>query len=85
MSKEEKVITFTIHGPSGSVTATDPKTLIEMLFGTGDFPHVSCPSTIQEMFGDMEEHEKTEYRLVVEKRFTQEEIDNMPESDGDIS
>lgn len=80
----EKVITFTIEGPAGSITCEDPKTLMEILFGTGDFPHTSCNETIQELFGDLKEDEKVEYNIVVEKRFTQHEIDTMPESDGDI-
>lgn len=80
----EKIITCTISTGSGSITSTDPKTLIEILFGTGDFPHVSCPSTINSLFGELEDGEKEVYTLTFEKRFTQEEIDNLPESDGDI-
>lgn len=82
---EEKIITFTITGPGGSVTGEDPKTLIEMLFGVGDYPHVSCPTTIQDCFGDLNPSEIVEYTLKVEKRFTREELESFPESDGDIN
>ena len=82
---QEKVITFTIYGPGGSVTSSDPKTLIEMLFGTGDFPHVSCPQTIEDTFGHLTETKKVIYTLEVEKKITAEELEMLPESDGDIN
>lgn len=81
---EKKVLTFTIEGPSGSVTAADPKTLIEMMFGSGDYPHVSSPDTLNQMSDEIEECGPVVFKLTAEKRFTQKEIDEMPESDGDI-
>jgi hypothetical protein len=80
----EKVITFTIEAPNGSMTSDEPKTLIDCLFGTGDYPHVSCPSTIKSLFDDLQEGETVTYTITVEKKFTREELENLHESDGDI-
>lgn len=79
---EEKVITCTVSTSVGSITATDPKTLTDILFGSEG--NINCRETIKDLFDHLEENESEVYTLTFEKRFTQKELDEMPESDGDI-
>lgn len=80
----DKILTFKIEGPGGTITAEDPKTLIEMLFGTGDYPHTSCSTTLQEFSEQVEVCGPAVYTITMEKRFTRAELEALPESDGDI-
>lgn len=74
---EEKVLTFTVEASGGSVTGTDIVPLMEMLFGNDK-------KWLEDSFGYLEGEESEVITIRIEKKFTQKELDEMPESDGDI-
>lgn len=55
---------------------------MDLLFGSEG--HISCRETIKDLFDHLEGDETEVYTLTFEKKFTQKQLDEMPESDGDI-
>lgn len=72
MSK--KIITFKLKGPEGFIIGKNPSDLFAACFG--DPPN--------DNFGYLEDGEKVKYTLTVEKKYTEEDLEKMPESDGEI-
>lgn len=70
----EKIKTYTIAHPDGEeiITGTDLKTLMESI----------CDDNGQLDEDFVEEGETIEYKIIVQKKYTAEEIDALPEYDG---
>lgn len=80
----EKKITFTLKGPNGSIIGEDPIQLLYAVFGCEKGGAFILEENKQELFGELEEHEVYEYKIIVEKRYTDDDLEKMGESDGDI-
>lgn len=81
MSK--KKVTFTITGPGGSITGQELTSLMANAFGCNESG--SIDERIIKDNLEIKSGEKLVYKLVIEKKYTQEQINSMPESDGDIN
>lgn len=83
-NKDEKLITFSIVSPTGSyIIDTDLRNVCQAVFGCNNDRSITAEQ-INEIIPDTEDDEAIEYKIVIEKRYTQKDLDNMPESDGDI-
>lgn len=80
----EKQITFTLEGPNGSITGTDPIELLKTVFGCTEGGTQIDPDEKEGLFNGLKEDEFYEYKLIVEKKYTEEDLIKMTESDGDI-
>lgn len=80
----EKKITFKLVGESGSwMVGQNLEDVIAAVFGCNNDGSIT-EEQVKEIFGDLEDDEEITYKIVIQKKYTQEELDNMPESDGDI-
>lgn len=80
----EKKITFKLTGPNGWIIGEDPIHLLQAVFGTEKGGCTILDETKQELFGELGEDETYEYKLTVEKCYTEKDLEKMGESDGDI-
>jgi hypothetical protein len=79
----EKIVTFKFAGPNGYIIGQEAVDLLYAAFGCNKEGKISLEQ-VQASLGDLEEDEEVTYTLTVQKTMTQEEFDNLPESDGDI-
>jgi hypothetical protein len=80
----EKLVTFKITSPSGGfMISHNMADLLTGTFGCDNDGTIS-PATIEASGIEIDDDEEIEYTITIEKKYTQKELDEMPESDGDI-
>lgn len=79
----EKLITFKLIGPNGWIVDTDLRNLCQAVFGCNSDRSITGKQ-IKDVYPNFADGEKINFKLVVEKKYTQKQLDKLPESDGDI-
>lgn len=79
----EKLITFKIESQSGGWLIGEEATdLLVSVFGCEKDGKIRAETIKSNL--ELEDDEEITYTIKVEKRYTRKELDEMPESDGDI-